>query len=388
MRKVSKKIPLYRLKVSPQAIKEVNSSLKSGWLSPGPKVASFEKAICKLMHSRYGALVSSATDGIELALTALGAMPLKEVITTPFTFVATVHAIMATGATPVFADIDAHTLNIDPEEVERKITERTVAIIPVDIGGYPADYDALNKICDDKKLLLIADAAHSIATLYRGKPVTHYSNVAVISFHATKNLFCGEGGVVLADNKSFIEAIKIMSQHGITSSAYQRKTAHKWKYDATHPGFKTNMSELHAAIGLGQLAVFKKEQEKRSKLGKRYLKNLAGLSKYLELPIVDKPSKHGWHLFIIKLHLSALKIKRNRFIELMADYGIECGVHFQPIFDLSYYHRNLQLNPQHFPNTVYAGKRVVTLPLYPLLSYADVDYISECISKIVKKYAR
>ena len=210
------RIPLYDVSLSPQAIKHANQTLKSGWLSPGPKVAAFEKAICELMQTRYAAPVSSATAGMELVLTAIGAQPGKEVVTTPFTFVGTVEAILAAGATPVFADINPHSLNIDPDEVYRKITHRTIAVMPVDLAGYPANYRMLKKICNTKSVPLIADAAHSIGAMYRNKPIAKHTDAAVISFYSTKNLTCGEGGIVVSKHQAVVEAIKLMARHGLT----------------------------------------------------------------------------------------------------------------------------------------------------------------------------
>ncbi len=384
--KTVRRVPLYDIKLSRQAINHVNQTLKSGWLSPGPKVAAFEKALCELMQTRYGTAVASATAGLELVLNTIGAQPGKEVVTTPLTFVGTIEAILSAGATPVFADIDPHSLNIDPDEVFRKITHHTVAVMPVDIAGYPADYRMLKKICDTKSVPMIADAAHSIGSAYRGKPIPKHTDVAVVSFHATKNLTCGEGGMVLSKHKAVIDAVRIMSRHGLTSNAYQRKKAARWDYDAVYPGYKANMSEVHAAIGLGQLAVFQSEQEKRSMLARRYMAGLTGLTEYFELPPLEKHCRHGWHLFIIKLHLSRLRIKRDTFIEKMAGFGIECGVHYKPVFELSYYREILGETGQYLPNATYAGRRVVTLPLHPGLTVGHIDYVCECIAKVMKQY--
>ncbi|MEW6412595.1 MAG: DegT/DnrJ/EryC1/StrS family aminotransferase [Candidatus Zixiibacteriota bacterium] len=386
--KSNKKIPLYDVKVSTKAIKNVTDTLRSGWLSPGPNIAAFETAMSKLMKTRHAAAVASATAGLELVLTSIGSEPGKEVVTTPFTFVGTIEAILNTGAIPVFADIDPHSLNIDPDEVFRKITHRTIAVMPVDIAGYPANYRMLKKICDTKRVPLVADAAHSVGALFQNKPVPTHTDAAVISFHTTKNLICGEGGIVLSKHKAIVDIVKLMARHGLTANAFQRKKAAKWEYDAIYPGFKANMSELHAAVGLGQLTVFRKEQAKRAKLARRYVKNLNALTEYFELPVEEKNYKHGWHLFIIKLHLSRLGITRNAFIKKMAERGVECGVHYKPIFELSYYQELLGLTPQYLPNTAYAGRRVVTLPLYPGLSLPEIDYICQCIADIVANHGR
>ena len=382
------KIPLYDIKLSKQAIISANEVLKSGWLSPGKKTASFEQEICRLTKCSYGVSVSSATNGMQLVLMSLGIGPGDEIVTTPFTFVATIEAILAVGATPVFADIDPLTLNIDPEEVYRKISDKTQTVIPVDIAGHPNNYDLLNKICEQYKIPLISDSAHSIGTTYKRKSIARWTDVSIISFHATKNLICGEGGIVLTKHKPIAETVRLLSRHGLTSTAIERKKKNGWEYDAIAPGFKANMSELHAAIGLGQLTVFNKEQETRTKLAERYIKNLTSQSDFFEIPHEDKNTKNGWHLFIIRLHLSKLKIDRDKFIQLMKKQGIECGVHYKPIFELSFYKEALNMNPRYYPNTAYAGKRVVTLPLYPSLTLKQVDRICEVIESIVKKHKK
>lgn len=386
--KTQRRIPLYDIRLSAAAIKNATDTLKSGWLSPGPKVAAFEQAICWMMQARYAAAVASATAGMELTLLAIGAEPGKEVVTTPFTFVGTIEAIMSTGATIVFGDINPHTLNIDPDEVYRKVTHHTIAVMPVDLGGYPANYRMLKKICDTKQVPLISDSAHSIGARYYGKPVNKYTDASVISFHATKNLICGEGGIVLSKHKAVVEAVRLMARHGLTSNAFQRKKSAAWEYDAVFPGFKANMSEVHAAIGLGQVSVFEKEQKQREKLAARYLKNLSGLAEYIELPVPEQNHQHGWYLFIIRLHLSRLRIKRHTFIRKMAERGVECGVHYKPVFDLTYYRQVLGVTEQYLPNAAYAGRRVVTLPLYPGLTPGDVDYVCECVADTLARFGR
>ena len=381
-------IPLFDLTLSVKAGKEVASTLASGWITTGPKVAAFERAVCRHLNVKYAAAVNSGTAGLYLVLKAIGAGKGREVVTTPFTFVATVEAILMTGAKPVLADIDPRTLNIDPEEVARKVSDRTIAIVPVDIAGYPADYELLSKVVDKRSLYLVADAAHSFGAANQSKTIPNLTDAAVFSFYSTKNLTCGEGGMVLSRHKQLIDKVKCLSLHGLTSSAFERKLTNKWEYDVVDFGYKANMSDIHAAVGLGQLTVFDKDQAKRIALAKRYMKNLAGLSDFLELPIIEKRCRHGWHLFIIKLHLSHLRINRNRFIELTANGGIECGVHYKPIFELTYYRDLLGLSEQYFPNAAYAGRRVVTLPLYPSLKVSDVDYICDCIAAIVNRHAR
>lgn len=381
-------IPLFDLTLSAKARKEVASTLASGWLTTGPKVAAFERAVCRHLNVKYAAAVNSGTAGLYLALKAIGAGKGREVITTPFTFVATIEAILMTGATPVFADIDPRTLNIDSEEVARKVSDRTVAIVPADIAGYLADYELLNKVAGERSLYLVADAAHSFGAAYQSKTIPNLTDAAVFSFYSTKNLTCGEGGMVLSRHKQLIDKVKCLSLHGLTAGAFERKLTNKWEYDVVDFGFKANMSDIHAAVGLGQLTAFGKDQANRATLATRYIKNLSHLSNFCELPVIEKRCRHGWHLFIIKLHLSHLKIGRDLFIELMVNCGIECSVHYKPVFELTYYRDLLGLSEQYFPNAAYAGRRVVTLPLYPSLKVSDVDYICDCVAAIVNRHAR
>lgn len=383
------KIPLYDVSLSKEAIKEATDTLKSGWLSTGPKVTRFEKAITKKFGLKYAAGASSASQGLELILAAFQIGPGDQVITSPYTFISTIEAIHSVGAKPVFVDIDPYSLNINPDLVRSKINDRTMAIITVDVGGFPCDYQELNKIAREEGLLLIGDAAHSISSRYKSKPVYKYCDASVLSFHATKNLICGEGGMVLSDNKKIIERIKLLARHGISATALSRKKSkNHWQYDVIAPGYKATLSELHAAVGLGQLKSFDKEETKRIKLAERYLKNLSTVDQYLELPLTDKKYQHGWHLFITKLDVDNLKISRDQFIRKLLEHKIEAGVHFIPVYDFSFYKNILGWDGKKLSHTTDAFKRVMTLPLYPALTMKQVDYISDTIIKLITKYKK
>jgi len=217
------KIPLYDVQISKEAIREVTATLKSGWLSTGPKVARFEKEISKKFGFKYAAGVSSASQGLELMLSAHQIGPGDEIITSPYTFVSTIEAIHSVGAKPVFVDIDPYSLNINSDLIRAKINDRTMAIITVDVGGFPCDYQKLKKLAQDEGLLLLGDAAHSISSKYKAKPIFKYCDASVLSFHATKNLICGEGGMVLSDNKKIMERLQLLARHGISAGALQRK---------------------------------------------------------------------------------------------------------------------------------------------------------------------
>ena len=386
--KKKKKISLFDLKLTTHTKKEVNSVINSGWLTSGPKVEKFEKELAKLLKVKYVTAVSSGTTGLHLALQAIGAGSGMEVITSPLTYVATVEAIIQAGACPVFADINPKTLTIDPLAIRQKISNNTLAIVPVDMAGYPCDYTALNKVCDDNSVALIADSAHAIGAAYKKKSIPNHCDGAVYSFYSTKNLTCGEGGLVATRHKILGNRVKMMTGHGLTKSTFKRKKDNSWEYDAVATGYKANMSEIHAAIGLGQLKTFNKDQKTRATLVRYYLKNLSQFNDYLELPVEEKNYQHGWHLFIVRLNLKNLKISRNQFIVEMAKAGVECGVHYKPIFDLSFYRDHFNLSPQMFPHTANVCQRIVTLPLHPLLKKKDVDFVCDKIEKIIKKQKR
>jgi perosamine synthetase len=380
------RIPLFDLKVSSQARKEVNKVLASGWLTTGVKAAALEKAFAGKLKVKYAAAVSSATVGLQAVLEALNVAG-REVITTPFTFVATIEAIMRSGAQPVFADVDPTTLCLDPDEVARKMTSKTACVIPVDLAGHPADYNTLVPLCSRAKVALVSDASHAFGATYRGNSIAQLSDAAIYSCHATKNVTCGEGGMVVTKHRVLCDQVRLLSLHAMTNNAFQRRQSGKWEYDVVDLGLKGNLSDINAAVGLGQLAVFKQNQTKRQRIAARYAKNLGDLDGYFELPAVQDGCVHAWHLFIIRLHLSRLKISRAQFIKLLADAGVECGVHYKPLFELSYYDA-FGWTAQHLPNCAYAGRRVVSLPLYPELKPGDVDYICTAIRRILDRHGR
>lgn len=379
-----RRIPLYDLKLSRPAIELVNRVLKSGWLTTGSVGSEFERQLAKTARVRYTAAVSSATHGLMAALETIGAGG-GEIITTPFTFVATIEAIYRVGGIPIFADIDPVTLTIDPDEVGRKVTDKTRCIVPVDIAGHPCDYSRLAKVCDYYKLPMVADASHSLGALRGRKTPAQWADAAVYSFQATKNVTAAEGGCVATRHKIVRDRVKLLSLHALTSNAYQRRQAGKWDYDVVGVGMKANLSDVHAAIGLGQLSVFEANQARRSVLAHRYAERLRSLGEYLEVPKPAKGVTHAWHLYIIRLHLSHLRIGRNRFITELGKRGVECGVHYKPVFDMSYYAQQGH-TAQYFPNAAYAGRRVVSLPMFPELSLRDVDYVCDQIHDVIQQF--
>ncbi len=381
------RIPLCDLTVSPAARREVAASLAAGWLSTGPRAKAFELALTRMLGVKHGVAVNSATSGLFLALKGMGIQPDDEVITTPYTFVATVATILHCGAKPVLVDIDPHTLTLDPSSLARRISRQTRLVVPVDLAGYPCDYPALRKICKQYEVPILSDSAHAFGAALRGKSMAQLADASVYSFYSTKNLTCGEGGMVVSRDRKLIDRVRLLSRHGMTTNAFQRSQTGAWDYDVDTLGYKANFSDIHAAIGLGQLRVFLRDQKRREAIAARYAKNLGDLSEFLELPVVGPGRRHSWHLYIIKLNLPRLKISRDRFIAEMASAGIECGVHYKPVFEYSYY-RRLGFDPSETPVAASVWRRVVSIPMFPGLTDRQVDIVSAAVRRILAGQVR
>ena len=382
-----KKIPFYDLTLSPSTIREVTQTLRSGWITTGPATAKLESEIGKLVGVRYTAAVSAATAGLVLAMRAAGVKRGDEVVTSPFSFVAGVEAILSLGAAPVFADIDPLTLNIDPDQVARHVSRRTSAILTVDIAGYPCDYRRLRAIAGARGISVVSDSAHALGASFSGKSLPHWTELSVFSFHATKNLTCGEGGMVASRDKNLIDQVRLWSKHGMSANAYERKQSDRWSYDVTDHGFKANMSDILASVGLGELKSFARSQARREQMAMRYLSNLSIAENIIALPQLQKGYHHAWHLMIVRLNLQRLKCSRNEVIGHMAEQGIGCSVHYRPIHQLSFYRAN-KSKPVHLPEAELAGRSVISLPLYPGLKLSDIDRICDSLISICRRHTR
>jgi dTDP-4-amino-4,6-dideoxygalactose transaminase len=386
-RQSPKSISLFDLRVTPTVGRAVQSVLNSGWLSTGPVARNFEQEVGRKLQVRNCMAVSSATAGLQLALMA-SEVAGKEVITTPLTMVATVEAIMLAGGKPVFADIDPSTLTIDPDSVARLCNKRTAAIVSVDLAGNPVEYTRLRKNAKNAQVRFISDAAHSFAAKVGNRSIASLCDFAVFSFYATKNLTCAEGGMVVSLKTSDSDKVRLMSRHGMTSNASDRRDNRKWKYDVPCFGIKANLSDVHAAIGLGMLERFDADQNHRRKCAERYSQNLSDLSDWIRLPEERVGTTHGWHLYIIQLRTSKLSIARDSLIDKMAERGIECGLHYRPVYELSWYRKHLNFNLRSLSNTVAAGAQILSLPLHPLLTMRDVDRVCDILKDIAKRHCR
>ncbi len=367
-------------------INEVVHSLRSGWLTTGPKARRFEKDFSEFLGGDREALaVNSATAGLHLALEALGVGSGDEVITTTYTFTSSAEIIRYLGADPVFTDIIPETLNMDPSLVEKAITPRTKAIIPVHVGGLPCDMDPLLAIREKYGIPIVEDAAHSFPSYYRGRMIgTLPADISVFSFYATKTITTGEGGMVVTADKDLAARCRVMRLHGIDRDAFDRYTSDKpaWYYEIVAPGFKYNMTDVAASIGIHQLKKAHEFKRKRRSIALRYMEALK------DLPVVlpkdgGSPEDHAWHLFVLRLDENRTSMGRDDFIKAMADEGIGCSVHFIPLHLHPYWRDTYGLRPEQFPVATSEYKRTVSLPIYTKMTDGDVERVICAVTKLL-----
>lgn len=382
------KVPFFKLTISPAEKRQVKAVLDSGWLTSGEKCAELEKRLSEFTGAPYAVGVSSATDGLRLALKALDIGSGDEVITTGYTFAATISSIISVGARPILVDIERETFNMNPELVAKHISKKTKAIMTVDLAGLPCHYDRLRTLCRRRGLKLICDAAHSLGASHHGKPVGQLGDLTILSFYSTKNLTTGEGGMVLTANKKLSERVRCLSRHGISVSTYSRQQSQSWKYDLSEIGDKANLSELSAALGVARIKRLPALLSARKRAANRYKRALRPYEDYLEIPTDYPQIDRAWHLYIVQLNLSSLRIGRDRFIKELQARGVGCGVHYIPAHRLRAFREKLALTKADFPQSESAYQRVVTLPLYPELTANDIKIVSSAIGEIIEKFSR
>jgi dTDP-4-amino-4,6-dideoxygalactose transaminase len=373
--------------VGEEEIAEVVDTLKSGWLTTGPKTRRFAEEFSQYTQAPAALTVSSCTAALHLALKALGIGPGDEVITTPVTFAASVNVIEHCGARPVLADVEPDTLNIDPVKIEQAITPATKAIIAVHYAGHPVELDQIRSIAESHGIHLIEDAAHGIGAAFRGQPIGSGTNPAAFSFYATKNLTTGEGGM-LTGTSELIEDARTLSLHGMSREAWSRYTAGgKWAYDIVTPGFKYNMTDIQAALGLQQLSRFEAMQQRRREIVAQYQAAFQEDSAF-ETPVHRSHVTHAWHLYVLRLRESELAIDRNQFIDELTSHNIGTSVHFIPIHLHSYYRDKYKWQAQDFPVALQNFNRMLSLPLSARMTDQDVADVIEAVKEIRTVFSR
>lgn len=368
-----------------EEIKEVVDTIKSNWLSKGPKTIEFEKQIKEYVHAEHAIGLNSCTAGLHLAQLAVGIGPGDEVITTPYTFVASANTIIHTGAKPVFVDIDPVTMNIDVTKIEEKITSKTKAIIPVHFAGYPCDMDPIMEIAKKHNLIVIEDAAHAIYTQYKGKMIGSIGDFTCFSYYATKNLATGEGGMVMTNNEEYADKIRVMSLHGMSKNAWNRYSGKgSWFYEVEYPGYKYNMTDVQAALGLVQLKKLESMQKTREEYAMMYNEAFANIGGFTT-PHHDNINRHAWHLYVLRMDNSKFKIDRAEFIEKLGEKGIGTSVHFIPI-PMHPYYKEIGYNIEDYPNALQAYEGAISLPLYPKMTKEQVQQVIEAVKQIADEY--
>jgi dTDP-4-amino-4,6-dideoxygalactose transaminase len=362
-----------------EEIDEVLDTLRSGWLGTGPKVARFEEKFRQYTGANHAMAVNSCTAGLHVSMLVAGLRPGDEVITTPMTFCATVNSIIHTGATPVMVDCNRDTQLIDPQRVEDAITPRTKAIVPVHLCGRPCDMDAIMDIAARHNLLVIEDAAHAIETVYKGRKIGTIGHLTAFSFYVTKNVVTGEGGMVTTDNAEFAEKFKIYALHGMSRDAWKRFSKEGYKhYQVMFPGFKYNMMDLQASIGIHQLARVEENLRKRNELWRTYNKAFADLP--IGLPAPDEPNTvHGRHLYTLMVDRERCGVDRDQFIQRLHEQNIGSGVHYLGVHLHPYYRDRFGFHPESFPNATWISERTVSIPLSAKLTDDDVGDVVEAV---------
>jgi len=381
-------LPLSRPSVGPDEIAAVSACLESGWLTGGPGVARFEEAFARTVGAVHAVAVTSATAGLHLALLAAGIGAGDEVITTPMTWASTGNMILAVGATPVLVDIDPGTMHIDPDPVARAVTPRTRAIVPVHFAGQPVDLDPLRAIAARHRLALLEDAAHALGTQYRGRPVGGASTAAVFSFHPIKAITTGEGGMVTTDDAAFADRLRLLRFHGIARDAWTRYGKRATPdYEIVALGFKYNMTDLQAALGLAQLARLEEFSAARTRVAGWYREALGAVAAVEMLAPVPYPARHAWHLLVIRLRLDRLRVGRDAVMQELLDANIGVGLHFKALHLHRLYRERLGVRPGDLPHATRASESILSLPLFPAMTRDDVRDVTAALGEITRRHA-
>lgn len=381
-------IPFHVPSIGEEEIQAVAEVLRSGWLTMGPKTRQFEEAFARYIGCKHAVAVSSCTAALHLALDAIRLSPGEEVIVPVNTFTASAAVVAHSRGRVVFADTLAGGFTVDPASVARQISPRCRAIIAVHIAGEPCEMDELRALAERNGLVMIEDAAHALPAHYRGRRIGTISPLTAFSFYATKTMTTGEGGMLVTDDEPMASRARMMRLHGISQDAWKRYTREgSWHYEVLDAGFKYNMTDLQAALGLCQLRRADDFLRLREARVARYVELLADVEE-VELPTVSNASGHAWHLFMIRLRPDRLSINRAEFIEELRRAGIGCSVHFIPLHLQPYYAQTFGYRPGDFPHAERTYERCLSLPLYPAMKTEDVDRVAATVRDVVARHRR
>jgi dTDP-4-amino-4,6-dideoxygalactose transaminase len=364
---------------------EIAAALESGWVTTGPKTRQFEAEFAAMVGAQHAIAVNSCTAAMHLALEAIGLQRNDEVITTPYTFAATAEVVRYFDARPIFVDVEPCSLNMRPDLIEAAITERTRAILPVHIAGLPAEMDSIRAVARRYNLPVIEDAAHAFPTQYKGRMIGSLSEFTCFSFYATKTITTGEGGMICTDNDEWAERCRIMALHGISKDAWKRYTAEgSWYYEIIAPGYKYNMTDIAAAMGLAQLRKAEAMWQRRSQIARHYNAAFSECPE-LQVPYNRSDSQHAWHLYMLRLNQELLPIERAQFVEELKRRNIGTSVHFIPLHIQPYYRETYGYQPEDFPIAYREYQREISLPIYSKMSDGDVNRVIDAVLDIIDR---
>jgi UDP-4-amino-4-deoxy-L-arabinose-oxoglutarate aminotransferase len=372
-------LPFTKPHISEEEIELAVEVMRSGWITNGPKNSEFEKSICDYTGAKFAIALSSATAGMHLLLHAMDIGPGDEVITPSLTWVSTINMIELRGATPVFADIDKHSLMITPESIKKCITKKTKLIIPVHYAGAPADMDGILEIAGN--IPVVEDAAHAIGTSYKGHKIGELGT-AIFSFHAIKNITTAEGGMFVTDNEQLAAKIRMLKFHGLGVDAFDRQNKGRApQSEVVEPGFKYNMTDISAALGIRQLSRIEEINSKRKVLAEEYLKLLEDIDEIIPLTIPSYSLNHAWHLFIIRVNSD--KLSRDDFMSRLKLINIGTGLHFRAAHSQKYYREKYNISEKALENTNWNNARICSLPLFPGMAIKDVHDVIDAIKQVL-----
>jgi perosamine synthetase len=387
------RVPFHRAPVGEEEALAVCEVIRSGWMTMGPKTFEFEKEFAKYVGAQDAIAVSTGTAALHLALEAAGVCAGDEVLLPTTTFTATAEAVTYLGARPVLVDVDPLTMNLDPEDAGRRITPRTKAIIPVHLGGQACDMDELQTLARAHHLRVIEDAAHALPSEYRGKRIGQISEFTCFSFYATKTLTTGEGGMVTTESPAAAARIRLMRLHGIERDAWKRyRDGGSWKYEVHEAGFKYNLTDFQAAIGLVQLAKCDAMWQARQRIAQRYIDAFSSFEELL-LPEVLSDRSTSWHLYVLRLRPGRLRVDRDVFIRVLSARGVSCSVHFIPLHLQPYYQRAYDYKVGDFPNAEQQYGSCLSLPIFPGMTDQEIEHVIRAVqettieSRIVRQNA-
>jgi perosamine synthetase len=383
-------LPFHVPDIGEAEVQAVVETLRSGWLTTGPKVKQFEEEFARYVDCGHAVAVNSGTAALHLALEAAGVGEGDEVILPTMTFAATAEVVFYLRAWPVLIDCQRDTLNLDPGQLEKAISPRTKAIIPVHFGGHPCEMGGILEIARAYNLAVIEDAAHALPARWGGKMVGTIGDITCFSFYATKTITTGEGGMATTEHPEWAERIRIMSLHGISKDAWKRYTAAgSWDYEILFPGYKYNLTDVAATLGIQQLRKCDRFWQQRQHYAELYHKGFTDVPEVTVPPLLKREDQqHAWHLYVIQLELERLRIDRRQFIELLKQQHIGTSVHFIPLHLHPYYRENFGYYRGDFPNASAVFERIISLPIYPKMTEMDVHKVIEAVKTIIRQHRR